>query len=231
MNKLRIKDMADNERPVEKLAYYGADKLSDAELLAIILRTGSNDMSVIELSQMILNSHPIHKGLKGLNYRYIEDLIQIPGVGRVKASQIIAITEISRRMSSENSIDKIRLDSPDTVADYFMEEVRYLTKERVYALYFSTANDLIHKTMISEGTLDRSIMSPRDIFKEALRLDAASIILIHNHPSGNPRPSDMDIIITKRIKQLGEDMGIKLLDHIIIGDGIYYSLLENELIN
>lgn len=230
MNNLRIKDMAPNEKPIEKLVKYGAERLSDAELLAIILRSGSRKMSVIETAQRILNDHPIHKGLQGLNHRHLNELTKIPGVGTVKGCQIIALTEISRRMSSEICEQKLTVDSPETVADYFMEEVRYLEKERVYALFVDSANCIIHRVLISEGSINRSLMDPRELFKEALKANATSIILVHNHPSGNPEPSDIDILVTKKIEELGNKLGIKLHDHIIIGNGIYESFLNRGIL-
>lgn len=230
MNNLRIADMVDYEKPIEKLKEHGAMCLSDAELLAIILRTGSKDMSVIELAQRILNDHPHYKGLHGLNYRHLNDLMKIPGVGKTKASQIIAMTEISRRMSSERRKENIRFNNSETVADYFMEQVRYLTKERLYAVFTSTNNEYLHKVLLSEGTVDRSLISPRELFIEALKADATGIILVHNHPSGDPNPSDMDIIITKEIKKLGEELRIPLLDHIIIGNKQYISLASKNLL-
>ena len=230
MQSLKIRDMAEHEKPVEKLLSYGAEMLSDAELLAIILRTGTSNMSVIELSQLILNAHPIYKGLSGLNYRYAYDLMDIPGVGKVKACQILALNEISRRMATERTSPELTLSSSESVANYFMEQVRYQTKERVYALFCSSSCGLIHKVMISEGSIDRSIITNRELFKEALKANAASIVLIHNHPSGNPEPSNVDLVITKRIKKMGDDMGIPLLDHIIIGDGVYYSMHEKGLL-
>ena len=220
MQSLKIRDMAEHEKPVEKLLSYGAEMLSDAELLAIILRTGTSNMSVIELSQLILNAHPIYKGLSGLNYRYANDLMDIPGVGKVKACQILALNEISRRMATERTSPELTLSSSESVANYFMEQVRYQTKERVYALFCSSSCGLIHKVMITN----------RELFKEALKANAASIVLIHNHPSGNPEPSNVDLVITKRIKKMGDDMGIPLLDHIIIGDGVYYSMHEKGLL-
>ncbi len=229
-NNLKIADMAEHEKPVEKLLRLGAEYLSDAELLAIILRTGDRDKSVLDLSQQILNSHPIYKGLNGLNYRHVNDLMSISGVGKVKASQILALNEISRRMSTERHFEKIKLDNPESVANYFMEKTRYLTKERVVALFESNSNECIHEVLISMGSLDRAILSAREIFKEALMANAASIILMHNHPSGNPEPSDIDIIYTKKLKKQGEEMGIPILDHIIIGDGVYYSMKEKEII-
>ena len=230
MYNLKISDMAENEKPVEKLMQSGPSVLSDAELLAIILRTGTNDISVINLAQSILNNHPVHKGLKGLNYQDVNMLMKIPGVGKVKATQILAITEISKRMSSEAAREHIRFDNADSVADYFMEECRYLQKERVYALFLNSANSLLHKHLISEGSVNRSIVSAREVFKEALHFDATHIVIIHNHPSGDVTPSDMDIMITKELYDLGEHMGIPIVDHIIIGDGIYTSLRELNLL-
>ena len=230
MNYLKIADMAEHEKPVEKLIRYGAEYLSDAELLAIILRTGDREKNVLDLSQQILNSHPIYKGLNGLNYRHLNDLMSISGVGKVKASQIMALNEISRRMSTERHEQRLRLESSESVANYFMEKTRYLTKERVVALFESNSCECIHEVLISIGSLDRAMLSQREIFKEALMANAASIILMHNHPSGNPEPSDVDIIYTKKLKKQGDEMGIPLLDHIIIGDGVYYSMREKEII-
>jgi DNA repair protein RadC len=230
MNNLRIKDMAKSEKPIEKMIEHGAEILSDAELLAIILRSGTSEMSVLNLSQLILNSHPVHKGLSGLNYRHINDLTEIPGVGKVKACQIIALTEISRRMSSEVFKDKICFESSETVADYFMEQLKYLTRERVYAVFTSTSGEMIYKIKLSEGSINRSIMSASELFKEALKVNATGIILVHNHPSGDPSPSEMDIQISQKIKKLGQELGIPLIDHVIIGKGTYFSLAGKGLI-
>ena len=230
MENLKIADMAENEKPVERLQKYGAEFLSDAELLAIILRTGTSDMNVVTLAQMILNSHPVYKGLKSINYRSVSDLMTIHGVGKSKAAQIMALAEISKRMNLSRKEEHVNLSSPDSVADYFMEEARYLDKERVYALFTSNDNSLLHRVMLSEGSINRSILSTREVFKEALKCNAASVILIHNHPSGNPSPSDMDILVTKQISDLGNKLEIPLLDHIIIGDGIYFSFKEEGII-
>jgi DNA repair protein RadC len=228
MNNLRIADMAENEKPVEKLLMAGTEAISDAELLAIILRTGNDEISAISLAQQILNSHPVYKGLSGLNHRHPKELMEIKGVGKVKAAQILALTEISKRIVSSERKDHVSFDSPVSVADYFMEEVRYLEKERVYALFMTSDNYPFHKIRLSEGSIDRSIMSSRELYKEAVQCNAKSVILLHNHPSGNPEPSDMDIIITKEIQDFGKNVDIPLLDHIIIGDGDYYSFKEHD---
>lgn len=226
----RIADMADYEKPIEKLFNEGADKLSDAELLAIVLRTGNRNQSVISLSQLILDSHPVYKGLAGLNHRHVNEFMELHGVGRVKAAQLVAITEISKRISSVKAREKLTFSSVDSVADYFMEDMRYLGKERVYALLLANDNSMLHKILISEGSVDRCILTPRELFIEALRYNASNIIILHNHPSGNPEPSTADILLTERINNLGKELGIYLNDHIIIGDGIYYSMLEQGLI-
>ena len=230
MKNMMIADMAEHEKPVEKLIKYGPGTLSDAELLACILRTGTKDMNVITLSQLILNSGKAYKGLRGLNYQDYTDLIKISGVGNVKAAQLLALTEISRRMASQETEERVVFNSSESVADYFMEEVRYLEKERVYALFVDSANCIIHRVLISEGSINRSLMDPRELFKEALKANATSIILVHNHPSGNPEPSDLDIIVTKKIEELGNNLGIKLHDHIIIGNGVYESFLNRGIL-
>ncbi|MBO4864763.1 MAG: DNA repair protein RadC [Eubacterium sp.] len=231
MKNFTIADMAENEKPIEKLIRYGTGSLSDAELLAILLRTGTKDMNVISLSQLILNADPIHKGLRGLNYQSIEELSKIPGVGNVKAAQIIALTEISKRMSSLETEEKLILSSPDSVAEYLMEEVRYLTKEKVYALFMSASGALLKKKVLSEGTINRSIISPRDILKEAFLIDATAIVLVHNHPSGNPEPSEQDILITESVKRVCDQAQITFLDHIIIGDKTYYSFSKEKTLS
>ena len=230
MNSLRIKDMAKSEKPVEKLLTCGAEVMSDAELLAIILRTGTKEHSAIELAQLILNSNPVYKGLPGLCYTNPTELMKISGVGRTKASQILALTELSKRLSSESFKNTVQLNSSESVASYFMEKTRYLTRERVYALFMSASNAVIKEMLISSGSIDRSIISVRDLFSEALRCDAVSMIILHNHPSGSPEPSLADINISKNIKEAGEVLGIRLLDHIITGDRVYVSLKERELL-
>jgi DNA repair protein radc len=230
MNNLRIADMSSEEKPCEKMIEYGTEYMSDAELLAVILRCGTREMSAIELSQLILNSHPVYKGLSGLNYMSYKDLTGIHGVGKSKACQIMALTELSRRISSKSFKSDVSLDDPSSVASYFMEKTRYLTKERVYALFMASNNSVIKEVLLSTGTVNSSPVSPREVFVEAMKCDAVSVVLVHNHPSGNPEPSISDIAISKRIKKLGDELGIALLDHIIIGDKKYISLSEREML-
>jgi DNA repair protein RadC len=230
MNNLRIADMAHEEKPCEKMIESGTEVMSDAELLAVILRCGTRDMSAIQLSQLLLNSHPVYKGLAGLNYMSFKSLTDIPGIGKAKACQIMALTELSRRMSSNSFKSDISLDSPSSVASYFMEKTRYLTRERLYALFMASNNSVIKEKLLSTGTINSSLVSPREVFVEALECNAVNVVLIHNHPSGDPQPSTEDISISKRIKSMGNELGIKLLDHVIIGDMRYVSLKEMGLI-
>ncbi len=158
MENLRVVDMADDEKPVEKALLYGIDHLSDAELLAIIIKCGTREKSAIQLAQMILNKDPVYKGLQGLNYLSLTDLTSIPGIGKMKAAQIMAITEISRRMSRNSFKESLKLNDPKSIADYYMEKVRYLTREKVFVLYLSSSLNLLYEEQISEGTIDRSLV-------------------------------------------------------------------------
>ena len=225
-NTLRISNMDQSERPREKAVSMGIESLSDSELLSIILGSGNRDENVITLAQRVLNSHKVYKGLIGLKYMSYHDLTGINGIGRVKACQLMAVAELSKRMSMARRNREINLSSPEDIADYYMEYCRFLTREKVIVMFVSSSNTLIKWEVLSEGTVNRSILSPREIFVEALRCDAVNIILIHNHPSGDPEPSDMDIVVTKRIIKAGELLGIGLLDHIVIGDKTYVSMLE-----
>ena len=231
MENLRVVDMADDEKPVEKALMYGVASLSDAELLAIIIKCGTNKHSAIQLAQMILNKDPVYKGLQGLNYLSLDDLTSISGIKKMKAAQIMAVTEISRRMSRNSFKDKLKLNDPKSIADYYMEKVRYLTREKVFVLYLSSSLNLLYEEQLSEGTIDRSLVSAGEVFKKALKINATCLILLHNHPSGDPTPSEADISITRKLIKSGEMLGIKVVDHIIIGDKKYFSIAERGYIN
>ena len=184
MNNLRVVDMADNEKPVEKALMYGIDCLSDAELLAIIIKCGTKEHSAIQLAQLILNKDPVYKGIVGLNYLSLDDLTSIPGIGKMKAAQIIALTEISRRMSRNSFKDSLKLKDPKSIADYYMEKVRYLTREKVYVLYLSSALNLLSEEQISEGTIDRSLVSAGEVFNPTVNSTSAlfiyELLLLYN---------------------------------------------------
>lgn len=225
-----IKDIASCERPYEKAVSNGIQTLTDAELLAVILRTGTKDESSIDLANKLLNSHAVHKGLNGLFFIRREDLLGIKGVGNTKATQILAVTELSKRINEAKLRKDLCFNNPDKIAAYYMEKCKYLTKERVYLMLFSNSHMLIKEIMLSEGTVSSSSISPREIFIEALKYEAVNLILVHNHPSGSPEPSDSDIAATIKIKEAGRLMDINLSDHIIVGNDCYISFLERGII-
>ena len=228
---LRIGDMADQNKPCEKAMQYGVQVLTDAELLAVILRSGNRTENVIVLSERLLNLDPLHPGLSGLNNISMEKLLSVSGIGKVKAVQLKAITELSRRMSKEEARGRLSLNDPGSIAQFFREDMRYLQKERVYAAFFNTAGGLIREVLISEGTVDKSLLTPREVFVEACECRAVSMVILHNHPSGDIEPSRQDIYQTSHIYEIGEMMGIRLLDHIIIGGGTYFSFAERGLLH
>lgn len=227
---MTMKDLPLSERPYEKCAQQGAHVLTDAELLAVIIRTGTKDSTAANLANEILAMHPVYKGIAGLNFLTHKELMKVNGVGPVKATQLLCIAELSKRIAKTVNKDNIRFDSPSSIADYFMEETRYLTREQMILLLFDTKNRLLKELIISIGTVNASLASTREIFVEALRYEAVYFILVHNHPSGDPTPSPQDIAVTKRIQQAGELIGINLEDHIILGEHRYISLRERGVI-
>lgn len=225
-----IKDIASCERPYEKAVEFGVDTLSDAELLATIIRTGYGDGSSIDLANMILNSHYLYKGLLALNYLEREDLLSIKGIGNTKATQILAISELSRRMVKQRLKNEISFMNAESIVSYYNEKCKYLKKERLYLMLFNTANVLIKELLLSEGTVNQSLISTREIFVQALKYEAVNMILVHNHPSGNVEPSKADISVTYRVNEAGKLLGIELFDHIIIGHDKYFSMHERGII-
>lgn len=216
--------MAKQERPREKFELFGADKLSDAELLALILRTGSRDISAVTLAEEILNLNLPGTGLEKLYHLSRKDLMEIHGIGRVKATQLLAVCELSIRLSKLKSRQQLSFSSPSSIARYYMAEFRSYRQEHLMLLLFDCKNHLIGERLISKGTVNASMAEPRDIFGEALNAGAAAIVLIHNHPSGDTTPSPADLSVTRRIFEAGELLGIHLLDHIIVAGSNYRSL-------
>ncbi len=231
MNNILIRDMADCERPYEKAMELGIETLTDAELVATIIRSGTKEQSAIDLAHRILNNHYLYKGLIGLNYMSREELLNIKGIGDIKATQLLAVSEVARRMSRQKFKSGITFSNPKSIADYYIEKCRYYSKEKVYVLLFSTAHTLIKEVSLSEGTVNLSLISPREIFIEALKTEAVFIVLVHNHPSGCPEPSAADINITRKVTEAGRFLDINLSDHIIIGKDSYVSMLERGIIS
>ncbi|RBW71642.1 RadC family protein [Bacillus taeanensis] len=211
------------ERPRERLLYEGVEALSNQELLAILLRTGTVNDSVIQLSQRLMQSFD---GLRMLQHATVEELIAVKGIGLAKAVQILAAFELGRRIHRQHSGEKYTIRTPEDGANYVMEELRFLTQEHFVCIYLNMKNQVIHRQTVFIGSLNASIVHPREVFKEGLKRSAASIICFHNHPSGDPAPSHEDIEVTKRLVECGQLLGMEVLDHIIIGDKRYISLKE-----
>ena len=214
------------ERPRERLIKYGPEVLTNSELIAVIIGTGTRNEGVMNLSSKLLKEE---EGIQFLSTSTIAELKSYKGIGSVKAAQIKAAVELGRRMRNYRSERKIRISSPSEAAELVMEDMRYLKKEMLKVIFLNTKNYVMDITDISIGSLSSSIVHPREIYTEAIRKCCASIIVSHNHPSGDPQPSSEDISVTKRIAEAGKIIGIELTDHIIIGDGIYTSMKEKGL--
>ncbi|WP_027398122.1 RadC family protein [Anaerovorax odorimutans] len=223
-----IKELPQDERPREKLIKHGSGFLSNSELLAILIATGTKDSSAVMLANKILSLNK--KGISYLVDCTIEELSNIPGIGIAKSTQIVAAIELGKRIATKPKEKRINIKSPKEVADLFMEEMRYLRKEFLKVLLLNAKNEIISIENTSIGDLNSSIVHPREVFCSAVKKSAASIIVVHNHPSGNPMPSQEDINITVRLAEAGRILGINILDHLIIGDGNFVSLKEKMLI-
>lgn len=218
--------LSDQEKPYEKFIKHGAENMTDAELLAIIIRTGTKDADSLSIGQDVLRLSDTRYGLLGLHHISVEDLMSIKGIGQVKAIKIKCIAELSKRISKASAQQSLQIDNPQTVADYYMEDLRHKENEWIMLVMLDNKNRIIKDEIISQGTVNASILSPREIFLMALRNKAVYILILHNHPSGDPTPSKQDIAITKRILEVANLMGIPLIDHIIIGDRKYMSFKE-----
>jgi DNA repair protein RadC len=209
-----IREMPEGERPRERLKLRGAAALGDAELIAILLRTGMKGTSVVQLAQEILVKF---RTLPELASAPVEEIAKVKGVGETKAIQLKAAFELARRLS-ESARGKPRIVStPEDAAAAVREDMRSLDREEFRVLLLNTKNGLIKKCEVSRGSLNASIVEPREVFKDAIAASAASMILVHNHPSGDPTPSSEDIAVTKRLVKAGELLNIAVLDHIILG--------------
>jgi len=222
-----MKDVPKEERPRERLLKYGASQLSNQELIAILIGSGTKHESVMDVANRLL----IHfEGLKLLEEATIEEMTAIKGIGVAKGVTLLAAIELGRRIRQYVPEDRYIIRSPKDGANFVMESMRHLNQEHLIVLFLDTKNRIIHKQTIFIGSLNASIVHPREIFREAVKRSAASIICVHNHPSGDPTPSQEDIQVTKRLVEAGKIMGIELLDHIIIGNQKYVSLKEKGYI-
>lgn len=226
MKKIKLQDIPKEERPQERLFRYGAEKLTDEELLSLILRSGTPNENVLFLSKRILASF---NKLGGILNASKNDLMSIKGIKEAKTAQILSLCELCRRINNSNR-SEIKITSPKDVSCVVMDEMKNLKQEVLKVIMLNKKNIIIGERDVFKGTLDTSIVHPREIFNLAISNSASSIIICHNHPSGSPEPSSEDINITKRIKECGNIIGIELLDHVIIGYNKYISLKEKGII-
>lgn len=223
---INFKNIPESDKPRERLYQYGSENLSDEELISIILKTGTKGMSVKEVSLKLLESVGNIKRLRDIG---INTLMCINGIGRVKAIEIKAAIELGRRIYIENNkLEGIILNNSLKIYEYFKDLVGNKKQEYFYTVYVDTKGRYIDKKCLFVGTINNSIVHPREIFKEAYLLSANGIICIHNHPSGDPSPSREDMMITRKISEIGMIHGIKLIDHIIVGIDSYYSFYEDN---
>lgn len=228
-NSVTMKNLPKEEMPYEKCWSSGAGSLTNAELLSVILRTGSKGEPALDLSRKIL-SLSAKEGLLGLYHISLSELMKIKGIGKVKAIQLKCIAELSRRMAKEQARSQLVFTDPASIAAYYMEDFRHEEQEKLMVLMLNSKGNLLGEEVISIGTVSATLITPREIFLCSFQYHAVSIILLHNHPSGNPDPSDADIELTWRVKECGEMLGIELLDHIIIGDHQAVSFRQSNLV-
>lgn len=223
-----IREMPLCDRPREKMAALGARPLTDAELIAILLRTGTAEKSALTIAGEMTADGGLYNRLAGITK--LSELTGIKGLGQAKAATVLAALEIGRRIASASPLDKVRIGSPQAAAEYLMPRMRYAVREQFVVMLLNTKNRLLGFEMISEGTLTSSVVHAREVFKPALLQHAAAVIVAHNHPSGDPQPSREDKEVTRMLTEAGRILGIPVLDHLVIGDGVYYSFQEDGAI-
>ena len=226
---MTIKKLPISERPYEKMQMYGSENLSNSELLAIIIKTGTNEKTSVELAQEILKlGSQDRNDLHFLQDLSIEEFMQIKGIGKVKAIQLKAVCELTKRMSRPIENINIKIRIPLDVAKLLMNELKLKKREKVKVLILNTKNILLKIIDVSYGGTNSAIIEPKDILAEPIKMGAPKIILVHNHPSGDPKPSVQDLNLTKTVYKAGKMLGIQLIDHIVIGNEQYESIFLNR---
>lgn len=226
---IMVRDLPPEERPREKLLAYGPSGLSNAELLAILLRSGTRKKSVLRIAEEIL-AHIKEQGLVGMVHISAAELAKIDGVGKVKAATLQAAVELARRLAVQQSAKIQMITGPEDVARYAMPHYRFEQKEHFAVLLLNTKNHVISMPEVSVGSLSASVVHPREVFRAAIDHAAAAMILLHNHPSGDPTPSREDIAVTERLVKAGKIMDIPVLDHVVLGRDRFISLKEKGLL-
>ncbi len=224
---MTIKELPESERPYEKLQIYGANKLSNAELLSIIIKTGTKEYTSIDLANKVLSLNT-NSNIRGMLDCSIEEFMTVKGIGKVKAIQLTAIGELAKRMSKPLNILNIKITSPNDVCNLLMDELKYEKREKVKVIILNAKNNILKIVDLGTGTTSIAIIDPKDVLLEVVKMGAPKMILIHNHPSGDPTPSIQDLRITKRLCECSKMFGVELLDHIVIGDGRYESIFSWE---
>lgn len=230
MTQMTMKSLPEDLQPYEKVKRYGVQSLTDTELLSVLLRSGTKGCNCLELARQIMTMADGSQNLLNIHHLTYEKLITIKGIGEVKAVQLLCLSETAKRLSKAQAQQGLAFTTPSTIAEYYMEEMRHATQEYTKLLLLDTKSRLISQLDVNKGTVNASLISPREILIEALRRNAVSMILLHNHPSGDPTPSEADISITKRLKAAGELVEIPLLDHIIIGNNCYMSFMQERIL-
>lgn len=225
-----IKKIPVTERPYEKCLLHGPESLTDSELLAVIIRSGAQGASSIEVARAVLEAGDGENGLLGIHHLSLQDLMEIRGIGQVKAVQIKCIGELSKRIAALSAKKLLDFKDPSTIAAYYMERMRHEEQELMICMMLNTNSQLLGEEVIFKGTVNASLVSPRELILAAFRYRAVFIILVHNHPSGNPQPSREDLLLTKRIQEACCLVGIPLMDHIVIGDQRYVSFHKEGLL-
>ena len=227
---IKIKQLPETERPYEKMELYGETALSNAELIAIIIKTGTKEESSVTIAQKLLSVNPTSKNnLDFLKEMTIEELMTIKGIGKAKAIQLKAVAELAKRISVPSNYQKIKINRPEDIARLLMEEMRLEKQEHVKLIILNNKNEIIKIKKIAQGGINSVNMSMREILVEPIRIQAPKMILIHNHPSGDSTPSKVDIQITERLFEVAQLFDIELLDHIVIGNGNFTSIMSKIL--
>ena len=227
---LKIKEMPVLERPYEKLEKYGADSLSDAELLGIIIKSGIKGENSVQVAQRVINQNKDERGFYFLERMSIDELTKIKGIGKVKAIQLKAIFEMAKRINNTN-VNKIKITTPKSAYEELARYLKYESEENFRILLCDIKCNLIANKLIAKGELNTVSIEPREIFRPAISYSAANIVLAHNHPSGDYTPSREDLIFTKKIAETGKDLGIAVVDHIIVGESGYCSIREDRYLD
>ena len=223
---IKIKQLPETERPYEKLELYGEKALSNAELLAIIIKTGTKEESAVTIAQKILSLNPKQNNLDFLKEITLTELMKIKGIGKVKAIQLKAVCELAKRMTTPLNYRKIKVKRPADIGNLLMEEMRLEKQELVKLILLNNKNEIINIKTIAQGGINSVNMTYKEILSEPIKIQASKIILVHNHPSGDSTPSKADIEITKKLLSLAQAFDIELLDHIVIGNQNFTSIIS-----